>query len=75
MATIRPEFTKLLFMAEMTPFTYGDEVRVIDGEHKGRTGAVVGMNDPDTPSVFTIEFGNGSDAEVPLESLDRMAES
>jgi hypothetical protein len=62
-------------MAEMTPFTYGDEVRIIDGEHKGRTGAVVGMNDPGTPSVFTIEFGNGSDAEVPLEFLERMADS
>jgi len=66
--------TKLLFMAEMTPFTFGDEVRIIDGEHKGRTGAV-GMNDPDMPLVFTIEFGNGSDAEVPLESLERMADS
>jgi ribosomal protein L24 len=28
-------------MADMTPFTYGDEVRVINGEYKGRTGAVV----------------------------------
>jgi ribosomal protein L24 len=62
-------------MAEMTPFTYGDEVRIIDGEHKGRTGAVVGMNDPYTPLVFTVEFGNGSDAEVPLESLEKMADS
>ena len=59
----------------MTPFTYGDEVRIIDGEHKGRTGAVVGVNDPDMSLVFTIEFGDGSDAEVPLESLERMADS
>jgi hypothetical protein len=28
------------------------------------------MNDPDVPSIFTIEFGHGSDAEVPLESLE-----
>lgn len=62
-------------MADMTPLTYGDEVRIINGEYKGRTGAVVGMNDPDTPSIFTIEFGNGSDAEVPLQSLERMTDS
>jgi len=62
-------------MADMTAFKYGDEVRIIDGEYKGRTGAVVGMNDPDALSVFTIEFGNGSDAEVPLQSLERMADS
>lgn len=59
-------------MADMTPFTYGDEVCIINGEHKGKTGAVVGMNDPDTPSIFTIEFGNGSDAEIPLEFLERL---
>ncbi|MGA2049443.1 MAG: KOW motif-containing protein [Terracidiphilus sp.] len=65
---------KLLFMAELTPLTYGDEVRVIDGEHKGRTGAIVGMNDPDLPSIFTIEFGDGSDAEVPLGFLEKLYE-
>src|SRR3569832_958854 len=57
-------------MAGIARITYGDEVCVIDGEYKGRKGAIVGMNDPDTPSVFTIEFGDGSDAEVPLESLE-----
>jgi hypothetical protein len=29
--TLRTQI-KLLFMAEMTPFTYGDAVRIIDGE-------------------------------------------
>lgn len=72
--TLRTRF-KLLSMVDMTRFTYGDEVRVIKGEYEGTTGAVVGMNDPDTPSVFTIEFGNGSDAEVPLESLEKIASS
>jgi hypothetical protein len=61
---------KLLFMAEMTPFTYGDSVRIIDGEYKGRIGAIVGMNDPELPSVFTIEFGDGGDAEVRVEFLE-----
>lgn len=59
-------------MAEMTPLTYGDAVRIIDGEYKGRTGAIVGMNDSETQSVFTIEFGSGNDAEVPLEFLERL---
>jgi ribosomal protein L24 len=62
-------------MSEMTPFTYGGEVRIIDGEYKGKTGAIVGMNDPEMPSVFTIEFGNGSDAEVRVEFLERLPDS
>jgi hypothetical protein len=64
--------TKLLFMAEMTPLTYGDEVRIIDGEFKGKTGAIVGMNDPEMPSIFTVEFGDGTDAEVGTEFLERL---
>ena len=45
---------------------------MIDGEYESRTGAVVGMNDPVTPSIFTIKLGNGSDAEIPLEFLERL---
>jgi len=48
-------------------------VLVVDGEHKGRTGAIVGMNDPEMPSVFLIEFGNGTDAEVPVEFLEGLS--
>ena len=59
-------------IADIAPFTYGDEVRMIDGEYESRTGAVVGMNDPVTPSIFTIKLGNGSDAEIPLEFLERL---
>ena len=62
-------------MTEMTPFTYGDAVRIIGGEHKGKTGAIVGMNDPERPSVFTVEFGNGGDAEVPAEFLEELPDS
>jgi hypothetical protein len=50
-------------------------VRVIDGQYKGETGAIVGMNDPEMPSVFTIEFGNGSDAEVRAEHLERLPDA
>jgi hypothetical protein len=56
----------------MTPSTYGDAVRDIDGEHKGRRGAIVGMNDPETPTVLTIEFGSGNDAEAPVEFLETL---
>jgi hypothetical protein len=59
-------------MADMTAFTYGDSVCVIDGVHKGKTGSVVGMDHPDTPSIFTIEFGKGGGAEIPLEFLERL---
>ena len=40
----------------------------------GRLGAVVGLNDSHLPSIFTIEFGDGSDAEVPLGSLEKLCE-
>lgn len=43
-------------------------------EFKGRLGAVVGMNDPNMPSLLTIEFDNGSDAEVPLGFLEKLPE-
>lgn len=59
----------------MTPFTYGDDVRIIDGEHKGKTGAIVGMNDPEMLSVFTIEFGNRPDAEVRVTLLEKRPDS
>ena len=46
---------------------YGDEVQILDGVNKGRTGVVVGMNHP--------EFGDGSDGEVPLGFLGKRPES
>lgn len=58
-------------MDPLVKLEYGDVVQVTDGEHKGRTGAVVGMNDSANPSVFTIEFGDGSDAEQQAESLEK----
>jgi hypothetical protein len=61
-------------MDQRAGLDYGDEVLIMDGENKGRTGAVVGMNHPDTPSIFTIEFGDGSDAEVTLGLLEKLPE-
>jgi hypothetical protein len=61
-------------MDQQVKLDYGDPVRIIDGEFKGRLGAVVGMNDPDMLSIFTIELDNGSDAEVPLGFLEKLPE-
>ena len=61
-------------MDQQKRLDYGDAVRIIDGEFKGRLGAVVGMNDPSIPSIFTIEFENGSDAEVLIGFLEKLSE-
>jgi hypothetical protein len=62
-------------MAEITSFSYGDEVLIISGEYGGKTGAIVGMNRPEGPSIFTVEFGDGSDAEVPVQCLERLPDA
>jgi transcription antitermination factor NusG len=61
-------------MDQHVKLDYGDAVRIINGEFLGRLGAVVGLNDSHLPSIFTIEFGDGSDAEVPLGSLEKLCE-
>lgn len=69
MRLLDQNWNKLRSMAEMTSFSYGDEVLVIKGEHTGKPGAIVGVNGSDLPSVFTVEFGDGSDEEVPVDCL------
>ena len=59
-------------MAEMTPFKCGDAARIIDGEYKGRMGAIVGIGDPEMPSVFTRSLETDNDEEVPVEILKRL---
>lgn len=61
-------------MDQQVKLDYGDAVRIINGDFKGRLGAIVGMNDSVLPSIFTIEFGDGSDAEVPLGFLEKLCE-
>jgi hypothetical protein len=61
-------------MDQQVKLDYGDAVRIRNGEFKGRLGAVVGMNESDLPSIFTIEFDDGSDGEVPLEFLEKLYE-
>jgi hypothetical protein len=36
---------KLFSIAEMTPFSNGDAVRIFDGEYEGRSGAIVVRNE------------------------------
>lgn len=49
-------------------FDYNDLVRVIEGAHKGKIGVIVGF--PTAPSTtYTVEFGDGSDAEFTAEQL------
>jgi hypothetical protein len=50
-------------------FDYGDTVRVVTGEHQGRVGAIVSINDVQPLRTYTVEFGDGSDAEIPENSL------
>jgi ribosomal protein S4E len=57
----------------MAKFDYNDEVRITEGRHKGRTGAIVSL--PTAPSKsYVVEFGDGSDThvfEVQLELIAR----
>ena len=56
-------------MADDPKFDFGDEVQVTSGEHKGRIGWIVSIN-LSAPSVtYTVEFGDGSYAELKEELL------
>lgn len=57
-------------MEQREKFDYGDAVRVTEGDHKGRVGAIVGIND--SRSDFTIEFGDGTDAQLRSEELEKL---
>jgi ribosomal protein S4E len=51
-------------MADNPKFDYGDEVQVTGGEHEGRIGCIVSINLPSPLGTYTVEFGDGSDAEI-----------
>lgn len=61
-------------MDEESSFDYGDTVQVLDGEHKGRVGAVVGWNGSGQLRSYTVEFGDGSDADYSSRSLVKYRE-
>jgi ribosomal protein S4E len=51
-------------MADNPKFDYGDEVHVTGGEHKGRSGCIVSINLLYPSGTYTVEVGDGSDAEI-----------
>jgi ribosomal protein S4E len=51
-------------MADNPKFDYGDEVQVTGGEHKGHIGSIVSINLSSPSGMYTVEFGDGSDAEI-----------
>jgi len=44
------------------------------GEHTNRFGDVVGINITASPRTYTVEFGDGSDAEVEEGHLSKINE-
>ena len=59
-------------MADAPKFDFGDEVQVTGGEHKGRVGCMVSINLSAPTETYTVEFSDGSDAEVKEASLERV---
>jgi len=53
-------------------FDFGQEVQVTDGEHRGRVGCIVSINLSAPSGTYTVEFGDGSDAEIKEASLSRV---
>ncbi len=58
-------------MADNPKFDYGDEVQVTGGEHKGRLGWIVSINLDSPLETYTVEFIDGSDAEIKEALLQR----
>ena len=72
---ITPDFVSYYFTMGNDPkFDYGDPVKVTGGEHTNRFGDVVGINITASPRTYTVEFGDGSDAEVEEGHLSKINE-
>jgi hypothetical protein len=61
-------------MSSAPKFDYGDCVLVRNGKYKDRTCCVVGMSHLATTRTYTVEFGDGSDAEIEEELLSKADE-
>ena len=55
-------------------FRYGDQVQVKDGKHKDRVGDLVGMTMTASSPTYTVEFADGSDAEIAEDLLSSVDE-
>ena len=60
-------------MADAPKFDFGDEVQLTDGEHKGRVGCIVSINLSAPSGTYTVEFDDGSDAEIKETLLSKAA--
>lgn len=61
-------------MSAESKFDYGDGVRVTGGKHMDRLGDVVGINITASSRTYTIEFGDGIDAEIEEQLLSKVNE-
>ena len=61
-------------MANDPKFDFGDEVQVTSGERKGRIGCIVSINLSSLSETYTVEFGDGSDAEIKEALLSTVKE-
>jgi ribosomal protein S4E len=59
-------------MAGDPKFDFGDEVQITGGEHKGRIGSIVSINLSAPSETYTVEFDDGSDAEVKEALLSKV---
>ena len=62
----------ILSMSERPKFDYGETVQITSKEHNGRIGAVVGINGSESCRTYTVEFGDGSDADIGEEGLSKV---
>jgi hypothetical protein len=53
-------------------FEHNDSVRVISGEHQGKTGSLVCINSLGEDPVFTLELESGFDIEVEQSAIERI---
>jgi hypothetical protein len=58
-------------MSEHPKFDYGETVQITSKEHNGRIGAVVGINGSESSRTYTVEFGDGSEADIAEEFLSK----
>ncbi len=53
-------------------FEHNDSVRVISGEHKGKTGSLVSLNSLNEDPTFTLELESGFDIEISQSEIERI---
>ena len=52
-------------------FEHNDYVRVVAGEHKGKTGSLVGIIELGADPIYTLELESGFDVQVRQSQIER----